>query len=423
MPSVHLRAGTLTLLLAAATALLLPQPHTNPNPTSTSHTFVLMPTLAAAGNGPDTATGTGTGAGSNHPDPAGPNVALEALKRLKGIDLEANPTLKTALLNVLETVRGTPAFVEIVRDFGLQGQNDGLLEFAIRHPNMSPGADAMRWILDSGDLKTVRDALESPDPDRRIAAVTVLGASGHPATVALLRDLVEQRHHPIAVRRQAVRSVARTRDGAELLLRMAADESVDEALEGSVRSVLRQAAWPDVREKSRALFPAPPTRDGKPLPPISELITQTGNPEKGEGIFRRPEVACSQCHKVRGAGTDFGPDLSEIGAKLGPEAIYEAILNPNAGISFGYEAWEIELADGGEWIGLVVSETDEAVTVKSQGGIISRFPKSAIVHRSQMPSSIMPEGLQQALTARELIDLVAYLQSLRPHESAPESPR
>src|SRR5689334_5130490 len=43
-------------------------------------------------------------------------VAVEALKRLKGIDLESNPALKSAVLKVLESTKGTPQFVELVRE-------------------------------------------------------------------------------------------------------------------------------------------------------------------------------------------------------------------------------------------------------------------------------------------------------------------
>src|SRR5579859_1415524 len=50
-------------------------------------------------------------------------IALEALSRLKGTDLNSNPSLKAAALKVLEWTRGTPDFVTIVRDFHIPGQN------------------------------------------------------------------------------------------------------------------------------------------------------------------------------------------------------------------------------------------------------------------------------------------------------------
>src|SRR5439155_8178824 len=47
-------------------------------------------------------------------------IAAEALSRLKGIDLDANPGVKAAVVRVLDQARGTPQFVEIVRDFKIK---------------------------------------------------------------------------------------------------------------------------------------------------------------------------------------------------------------------------------------------------------------------------------------------------------------
>src|SRR4051794_16036494 len=73
------------------------------------------------------------------PEPERNSIAIEALSRLKGMDLEANPALKTAVLKVLQSTRGTPDFVRIVQDFQLTGQNTGLLEVALKNPAEETG--------------------------------------------------------------------------------------------------------------------------------------------------------------------------------------------------------------------------------------------------------------------------------------------
>src|SRR4051794_33780156 len=73
-------------------------------------------------------------------------IALEALSRLKGMDLEANPSLKGAVMKVLESTRGTTNFVKIVQDFKLKDQNPGLFEIALKHPAEESGVEAMRMI-------------------------------------------------------------------------------------------------------------------------------------------------------------------------------------------------------------------------------------------------------------------------------------
>jgi len=85
--------------------------------------------------------------------------AVEALKRLKGMDLEANPGVKAAVLKVLDSTRGTPQFVELVKEFGIKGQSPALLEFAMQHPEQSVGVDALRLVLANGDSELVKAAL------------------------------------------------------------------------------------------------------------------------------------------------------------------------------------------------------------------------------------------------------------------------
>ncbi|PYK57447.1 MAG: hypothetical protein DME21_17270, partial [Verrucomicrobia bacterium] len=57
---------------------------------------------------------------------------IEALTRLGPEKVNANPKLKEALEKVLEATKGTPQFVELVRDFNVKDQDATLLELAVR---------------------------------------------------------------------------------------------------------------------------------------------------------------------------------------------------------------------------------------------------------------------------------------------------
>jgi putative heme-binding domain-containing protein len=116
---------------------------------------------------------------------------------------------------------------------------------------------------------------------------------------------------------------------------------------------------------------------------------------------------------VRGEGRELGPALSEIGTKLTKEALYESILDPGAGISFGFEAWQVQLKSGDEAYGIKASDTPDEVAIKDTNGIVTRHKRSQIVSMQQMKTSIMPAGLQQTITTQELVDLVEYLFSLK----------
>jgi hypothetical protein len=52
----------------------------------------------------------------------------------------------------------------------------------------------------------------------------------------------------------------------------------------------------------------------------------------------------------------FWTKAFEIGGKLAKEGQYLAILHPDAGISFGYEGWDIKLKDGTQLVGIVASK-------------------------------------------------------------------
>ena len=138
-----------------------------------------------------------------------------------------------------------------------------------------------------------------------------------------------------------------------------------------------------------------------------------GNAANGAKVYARQSPGCITCHVVNGQGTDFGPNLSEIGSKLGKDAILEAILDPSVGISFGYEAFNVVLKNGDEAYGLIVSETADDISLKAVGGVVTRFKKSEIASRQPSKLSIMPAGLQQAMTTQEFVGLVEFLASLK----------
>lgn len=337
-------------------------------------------------------------------------VALEALSRLQGLDLEANPTVKAAVMKVIESAKGTPQFVELIRDFRIKDQNPALLDFAIKHPNESAGVEAMRLILAQRDLDLLRLSLQG---GAALNVVEALGNTSGKQIVPLLEPIVLDTSRDTALRRQAVRALAQTQDGAMVLLKLAKEEKLPADLRFVAGAELNKARWPQIKADAARFLPLPGGQSAQLLPPAAELLKMKGNPANGAQVFQRETVGCNQCHEVNGQGVDFGPNLSEIGTKLGKEAFYEAILNPSAGIAFGFEAWQIDLKNGDEAYGLIVSETADEIAVKAQTGIVTRCKKSDVAKREQLKTSIMPAGLQLTMPTQDLADLVEYLASLK----------
>ena len=217
----------------------------------------------------------------------------------------------------------------------------------------------------------------------------------------------------VAVRKAALTGLAQTLEGAQFLVGVAKAEKFPADLRFTAMTELNNLRWANLKAEGAKLMPLPSTQNAQPLPSVAELVKLKGDATKGAQVFRRVEVGCINCHQVNGEGMDFGPRLSEIGTKLGKDAIYESILDPSAGISFGFEAWQFELKNGDEPFGIVASETADEVAVKTQNGITSKYKKSEIVKRDKMATSIMPTGLQLTMSQTDLVDLVEYLTTLK----------
>ncbi len=337
-------------------------------------------------------------------------IAVEALSRLTSVDLETNPAVKAAVLRVLGQVRGTPQFVELVRDFRIQGQDPLLLDAAIQNSSNSTGADAARLLLENQAFDLLKYSLNGANATKLVEA---LGNTSDKQIVPLLEPMVADTGRDVALRKQIVRSLALTREGAAALLKLAKEEKLPNDLKLTARAELHNVRWPELKAEAAQWLSLPQGQNAEPLPPISELAKRSGDPAKGAAVFRRDTVGCIRCHQINGEGVDFGPNLSEIGTKLGKDALFESILDPSAGISFGYEAWQIELQNGEEVFGLISSETSDEIAVKFQTGIVTRYKKSDLAKRDKQKLSIMPAELQQTMTTQGLVDLVEYLSSLK----------
>jgi putative heme-binding domain-containing protein len=346
-------------------------------------------------------------------EPNAPNqTAIEALKRLKDIDLESNPALKAAVLRVLDGTRGTAQFVEIVRDFGLGGQANGLLEVLRTSSHEETAAEAMRLLLHEGKGDAILALIDEADPASQETLVRALGNAGEHSLPFLAELLCEPTVAP-ASRTAAIRALARTEPGAKIILQLARDGALDDAGRLTASLSLAQSRWPHIRAEAGAILPVPRSGDGEPVPPLPELLKLRGDPERGAAVFRSDSAACIKCHVVGGEGIDFGPALTQIGTKLGRQALYESILDPSAGIAFGYEGWSIATIDGEEVFGIISSETPDELAVKQQTGVIMRLRKGEILSRQRQRLSVMPAGLAQLVSRRDLVDLVEYLTTLK----------
>jgi len=171
----------------------------------------------------------------------------------------------------------------------------------------------------------------------------------------------------------------------------------------------------DVREGGRPLLEI--VRHGKDgdrarLKAFEPLL-EGGDSKRGREVFSGRKVACSSCHRVGNEGGRVGPDLSRVGAfRSGPDLL-EAIVLPSASFAQGYEPYLVATQDGRVLNGLVARQSGESAVLRDPSGGEVLLRKSQIREMKRSETSVMPEGLERALTAEEFRDLLAFLKSLR----------
>lgn len=130
-----------------------------------------------------------------------------------------------------------------------------------------------------------------------------------------------------------------------------------------------------------------------------------GDAKRGQQVFAS---ICITCHKHGTLGVDVGPPLSDVKAKP-PEALLSDILDPNRMVEARWCAYQIDTKDGRVLSGLIAAESSDSVTLKMMGGISETIQRSNIAKMVSTDRSLMPPGLEAAITKEQMADLLAFL--------------
>jgi putative membrane-bound dehydrogenase-like protein len=356
-------------------------------------------------------------------DPARKNQLLATLgRRLAGpwAPSRSNPEVILAIETALGMAETRTRGIEVAAATGDARYANALLGFVadvkvpdearvaaveaigrLRPPEAAQVLDSL--IAGSRDRKSSDDAAE--------AAVRTLPRLGDARD--RLASLMADDNLPLGLRREALRTFAGLGDGARRLLSMAREDKLPEGLRTEATTVLH--AHPDfrIREEARRVLPIK-SASGRPLPPIGELVRRDGNADRGLEVFSRAGTnACSGCHRVQGRGQWVGPDLSTIGAKYGKDELLRSILNPSAAIGYNFRSLVVAATDGQVITGLPVEDTPERLVLKTAEGKRVVLRPQEIEGRKGSEISLMPEGLAQTLSEQDLVDLLAFLATLK----------
>ncbi len=135
---------------------------------------------------------------------------------------------------------------------------------------------------------------------------------------------------------------------------------------------------------------------------------------RGAQVFR--ESTCILCHRFAGDGATTGPDLTGVGGRFSRRDLLTAILDPSATVSDQYRDSLIESTDGSITVGRIVSDTGDAIEVRTSplSEERTRLLKREVASISAIGTSSMPSGLLNSRSHEEILALITYLESQIP---------
>jgi putative heme-binding domain-containing protein len=143
---------------------------------------------------------------------------------------------------------------------------------------------------------------------------------------------------------------------------------------------------------------------------MTALAEMPGNAGRGRDVFGR---ICIACHRVGEQGMLIGPELTDVAKRLPLADMAESLFEPNAKIDPKWAVTSIKLNSGDTTAGFVIAEDAKSLTLRLPDSTTKVFAVADIGKRETLATSTMPEGLTQTLSAGELVDLLAYLKTLR----------
>ena len=312
----------------------------------------------------------------------------------------------TFLPTVLDKIKNDIDFIDIVSKYNLQDQKIRLEKIALENPKRQIYEKAAQVLSQIYGVAPLKEAISQIplNESKTINAIQRFGTVDNDPFTRQLILIFTNKKYSFKIREAAVLAMEGYQSDVRLWNLVKVNKIPLELLPAA-KVVFSKTLHSDLKVQFEQKF-------GKvqetQITMNVDFINKKGNVVKGKELF---EIYCTTCHVVNGNGMDFGPALSQIGKKLTKESIYNAIINPSQGISFGYEGYNITLTDGSSIQGIVTSKTADEYLIKlpGQSGIMS-YKKNQVKSATLMTNSLMPAF---PLKETEYLDLVSYLSSLK----------
>lgn len=137
----------------------------------------------------------------------------------------------------------------------------------------------------------------------------------------------------------------------------------------------------------------------------------TGDAVRGRAIFEG-KGTCTSCHRVNGAGSRVGPDLSAIGQGRRAIEIEQSILDPQADVLPANRSYRVVDKAGVVTTGRLLNHDSFTIQMLDGKEQLRSFQKANLKEFGFAPTP-MP-SFRNTLTPQEVADVVSYLVSLKP---------
>jgi putative membrane-bound dehydrogenase-like protein len=331
---------------------------------------------------------------------------LYIFKHFDTESIAQNQEFKKILPKIMDGINDEKDFLDIVSKYNLTDQKQRLLKIMEEsdQPDIYERAASVLTYM-FGVLPIKETVANKPlDVPKTVTAIKRLGTVDTEAVTKQLILIFNNYKYPFEIREAAMLAMEGYQSDVKLwnLIKV---NKIPKELIPAAKVVMSKTFHNDLKVEFEQKF-------GKPQQNLAQGTVdfkgKKGNIAKGKELYN---MYCLSCHVVAGKGIDFGPDLSEIGKKLTKESMYNAIINPNQGISFGYEGFILELTDGSMVQGLMTSKTSTSYMMKIPGSSeAAEYPINKVKVITQMKDSMMPAfPLQQ----QEYLDMIEYMATLK----------
>ncbi len=310
--------------------------------------------------------------------------------------------------NLLPQIEGTPEWLMALKNLKLPNQNTALFRVISNSTNDEDiRRESLELLFKSDGEQLVAERLQAAIPDSdKMELIGLIGSSSDSSAVALLVKNLNKEGFSTPLKRRMVEALGNTWDGQHALYTILKENKLPGEFKKTAVLRLMNSWDVELRENAPKYLE---TESNSPID-VAALIDRKGDSAHGKEIYG---MYCSACHVAGNEGIDFGPSLSDIGNKLSKDFLYSNIIDPSAGISFGYEGYTLTMKDGTTYSGYILSNTEDKITLKMMGGVQKEIERANIDTLEAMEKSLMTAGLDKVMNEDEMVDLVEYLSTLK----------